>query len=115
METIQEIKVASIKLGENARRINAKEISKSSLYESIKNFGVRVPIIIRKDGEYNVLVSGNRRYACIKALKIERVKAIVMNGTTKEEDVGLVNFLENACREDLNPIEQGKAAAILLE
>jgi ParB family chromosome partitioning protein len=79
-----------------------------SLMNSIKKYGVIVPIIVRRTsrGEYE-LACGERRLRSCKELGIAKVPAIVKNLSTPEM-IELV-LTENLMRKDLVLIEEAEA------
>lgn len=116
MSTIKEIAVKEITLGDNARVINIKKLKQSELFQSIKQFGVRIPITVVESNNSFKLISGFRRYNCAKEIGVEKIAChVVETSEITDQDEALHNFLENAHREDLSPIEQGKAAVMLKE
>ena len=84
------------------------------LAESIKVHGIIQPLILSEleDGNYSI-IAGERRWRAAKILGLEEVPAIVMNLTTSE--ILEVSLIENIQREDLNPIEEGKAYKKLIK
>ena len=84
------------------------------LSESIKQHGVIQPIIVTKssDNRYTI-VAGERRFrACLNAgLKV--IPAIIKDFSKQQmQEIALI---ENLQREDLNPIEAGKAIRQLMD
>ena len=73
----KEINVADVKVTKlNPREINKKELKSSDLYQSIKDNGIQVPIMVRKNGKLELL-AGERRLSIAKDLKIEKIPAII--------------------------------------
>jgi len=103
----------------NPRIVNEKAPKFLELVKSIEASGVHVAIVVRPmpatgaKEKYEIL-SGERRWRASKAAKKSDVPAIVRRNITDEEAVDIV-FFENFGREDLSPIEEGKAVAIMLE
>ncbi len=84
------------------------------LSESIKQHGVIQPIIVTKssDNRYTI-VAGERRFrACLNA-SLKTIPAIVKDFSKQQmQEIALI---ENLQREDLNPIEAGKAIRQLMD
>ncbi|MEE9464587.1 MAG: ParB/RepB/Spo0J family partition protein [Candidatus Neomarinimicrobiota bacterium] len=83
------------------------------LVASIKSKGVLQPLTVREsaDGRYQ-LVAGERRLRAAKTAGLAEVPAYVLR---VESDVEMMEYalIENIQREDLNPIEQAEAFALL--
>ena len=91
-----------------------RDDSLEELKASIKRTGVIEPIIVRPlaHGTYE-LVAGERRLRASQALGIREVPAIIKQlGDREALEFSLV---ENVQRENLNPIEEAKGCARLLE
>ncbi len=86
----------------------------SSLAASIADAGMVQPLIVRplRDGRYE-LIAGERRWRAAREAAIQTVPAIVRDEAEAE---GLQTALiENMAREDLNPVDEARACAALVE
>src|SRR5436305_2069557 len=85
-----------------------------ALSESIKARGVLQPLVVRPlpGGSYE-LIAGERRLRASKLAGLERVPAIVRE--TAEADRLELALIENMAREDLNPIDEARACATLVD
>ncbi len=84
------------------------------LAESISESGVVQPLVVQplSDGRYE-LIAGERRWRAAKRAGLETVPAMLRTeDETKRLQMGLV---ENMAREDLNPIEEARACAELVD
>lgn len=83
------------------------------LAQSIRRDGVLEPIVVRKrdDGEYE-LVSGERRVRASVLAELDEIPGICRE--VNDEDMLRLGIIENVQREDLNPIELGRAYAQLI-
>lgn len=102
---------------DNPRQIDEKSESFKKLRISIKANGVKIPVIVRphpeKDGCFDLRAGARRtRAAHLEGLKV--IPSLVHDEMTDQEAFD-ITFLENFAREDLNPIEESKAVAILLD
>jgi ParB family transcriptional regulator, chromosome partitioning protein len=85
-----------------------------ALAESIEAKGVLQPLVVRAlpGGTYE-LIAGERRLRASKIAKLEQVPAIVRDAEGAERlELAL---LENVAREDLNPVDEARACATLVE
>jgi ParB family chromosome partitioning protein len=85
-----------------------------ALSESIKARGILQPLVVRPlpGGEYE-LIAGERRLRAAKLAGLEQVPALVRD--TDESDRLELALIENMAREDLNPVEEARACATLVE
>jgi ParB family chromosome partitioning protein len=83
------------------------------LKSSIAEYGVLVPIIVRKNGDAYELVAGERRWRACAALQRATIPAIVR--ASDDRDSLEVAIVENLQRENLNPLEEAAGFAYLLE
>jgi ParB family chromosome partitioning protein len=86
----------------------------SGLAESIAEAGVIQPLIVRPlaDGRYE-LIAGERRWRAAREAGLDVVPAIV-----RDEDSALrmqTALIENVAREDLNPVDEARACAALVD
>ena len=93
-----------------------KVLDDDSMYElakSIKNVGVLVPIIVRKqNGRYEIISGHRRKRACVIA-GIDTIPATVMELTNDEAAIMLVD--SNLQRENLLPSEKAYAYKLKLD
>ncbi len=84
------------------------------LAESIKARGVLQPVLVRPlpGGRYE-LIAGERRWRAARTAELETIPAIVRH---HDDSASLeMALIENMAREDLNPIEEARACAALVE
>jgi ParB family chromosome partitioning protein len=86
----------------------------AGLAASIEATGVVQPLLVRPlpDGSYE-LVAGERRWRAAQQTGLERVPAIVRDAA--EADALQTALIENVVREDLNPVDEARACATLVE
>lgn len=95
---------------EQPRRDFAPE-AMEALAASIKEHGVLQPIVVTKeDGKYKI-VAGERRWRASKIAGLDKIPAIVRSLDSQNRLE--LSIIENAQREDLNPIELATAYAKL--
>jgi ParB family chromosome partitioning protein len=109
-----QIPVAAISPNPNQPRITFAPEALDELRASIAEFGVLVPIIVRKrDGENYELIAGERRWRATIAAGLATVPAIVRTADDRESlEVAIV---ENLQRENLDALEEAMGFAHLME
>ena len=94
-------------------RKNFDEDALQELSESIKQFGLIQPIIVKNKGKYYEIVAGERRWRAARIAGLKEVPVIIKEYSEKESmEIAIV---ENLQREDLNPIEEAQAYQKLIE
>ncbi len=82
------------------------------LAASIRQKGVITPVTVREnDGQY-ILIAGERRWRASKIAGLKEIPAYVIE-ITDDVDIMEVSLIENIQRENLNPIEEAEAFAVL--
>lgn len=84
----------------------------AELAESIKNYGVIQPIIVRENNGRYVIIAGERRWRASRLAGLKTIPAIIKEYT--EQEISEIAIIENLQREDLNPIESAKAIKSLI-
>ena len=98
--------------GQPRKSFDAESIA--MLAESIAESGVVQPLVVRplSDGRYE-LIAGERRWRAAQVAGLATVPAVLRSeDEMKRLQMALV---ENMAREDLNPIEEARACAVLVE
>ncbi len=93
------------------KRFQQNELQELS--ETIKNVGVIEPIIVRKENEKYILISGERRWRATKLAGFKKIPAIIKN--VDEIKSAELAIIENIQREDLTPIEEARAYERLIK
>ena len=78
--------------------------SLNELADSIKEYGVIQPIIVKKSIKGYELVAGERRTKAAKIAGLTKIPAIIKD--FNDDEMMEIALLENIQREDLNPIEE---------
>lgn len=106
-EGILEIDINKIEANKNQPRKYFDEESLLELSESIKNYGMIQPIVVRKVNDYYELIAGERRFRAAKIAGLKKLPAIIkdFDKSTAFE----VALIENIQRKDLNPIEEAES------
>ena len=77
------------------------------LADSIKQYGIIQPLLVRKMDNYYEIIAGERRWRAAKKAGLKEVPVIVKN--YDDNDILKISLIENIQRENLNPIEEAKA------
>ena len=101
------ININEIEPNREQPRKNFDEDALAELADSIKQFGVIQPLLLKKRENYYEIVAGERRWRASKLAGLKEVPAIVRDYTEKE--IMEISLIENIQREDLNPIEEALA------
>jgi len=111
---LRELPVGLIKPNPKQPRTNFDPEPLAGLASSIAASGVVQPLLVRPlhDGSYE-LIAGERRWRAAQQAGLEKVPAIVRDSEHAERLQ--VALIENMVREDLNPVEEARACAALVE
>ncbi|MDY0027435.1 MAG: ParB/RepB/Spo0J family partition protein [Candidatus Humimicrobiaceae bacterium] len=116
LNAIIELPLDKIIPNKNQPRSKFSEDSLAELAESIKEFGVIQPIVVRKlDGvEKYEIITGERRYRATKNTGITTIPSIVVNDIDDISSLEMA-LIENIHREDLSPMEKAHTYKQLIE
>ncbi|HEU4461818.1 MAG TPA: ParB/RepB/Spo0J family partition protein [Solirubrobacterales bacterium] len=111
---LRELPVELIKPNPSQPRTNFEPEALAALAASIEASGVVQPLLVRPlpDGSYE-LVAGERRWRAAQQAGLEKVPAVIRDQAEAERLQAAL--IENMVREDLNPVEEAKACAALVE
>jgi ParB family chromosome partitioning protein len=111
---LRELPVKLIKPNPGQPRTRFDPEALAGLASSIATSGVVQPLLVRPlhDGSYE-LIAGERRWRAAQQAGLEKVPAVVRDSEQAERLQ--VALIENMVREDLNPVEEAKACAALVE
>ncbi len=100
---IKEIPVSEIRPNPYQPRKTFNQEALEELAESIRNYGVFQPIIVKKSIKGYDLIAGERRLRASRLAGIDTIPAIVKEFT--DEEMREISLLENIQRENLTAIE----------
>jgi ParB family transcriptional regulator, chromosome partitioning protein len=111
---LRELPVSLIKPNPKQPRTHFDPDALAGLASSIESSGVVQPLLVRPlhDGSYE-LIAGERRWRAAQQAGLEKVPVIVRDSAQAERLQ--VALIENMVREDLNPVEEARACAALVE
>lgn len=111
---LRELPTELIKPNPNQPRTKIDPESLAGLSSSIESNGIVQPLLVRPlpDGSYE-LIAGERRWRAAQAAGLAKVPAVVRDQELAERMQ--VALIENMVREDLNPIDEARACAALVD
>lgn len=83
------------------------------LADSIRSKGVFQPLLVKQEGDFYVLVFGERRLRAAKIAGYEKIPVMVKD--IADSDMVEMAVLENIQREDLSPVEEANAYEQLIK
>jgi ParB family chromosome partitioning protein len=111
---LTELPVAEIHPNPRQPRRHFEAEAVSGLAESIRSQGLIQPVVVRprEAGGYE-LIAGERRWRAAREAGVSAVPAVVREAGDRESL--LLAVVENVAREDLNPVEEARAYAVLID
>lgn len=108
------LKISEIEPDRNQPRTEFNDEALAELENSIREFGVLQPLLVRpmSDGSYKI-VAGERRWRAARAAGLTEVPVVIRSLT--DEEACAIALIENLQREDLNAIEEAQGIARLIE
>lgn len=85
----------------------------NELVQSVKQYGILQPIIVRKIGNTYEIIAGERRYRAAKLAGLKTMPVIIRN--YDEKDSFSISIIENIQRENLNLVEEATAYRELID
>lgn len=112
-EELREVPVDLVGRNPNQPRRAFDEEGLVALAESIRNRGVLQPVLVRPVAGRYELIAGERRWRAARLAGRESIPAMVRH----DGDAGSLELalIENMAREDLNPVDQARGCAALVE
>ena len=112
----QNLRISDIEPRRDQPRKTFEREALEVLADSIANYGVLQPIIVRENeafaGTYEI-IAGERRWRAAKMAGLSEIPAVVFDGD--ELRAAQVAMIENIQREDLNPVEEAMGYGALIE
>ena len=108
----QMLKINQVEPNREQPRKHFEEDALLELADSIKQYGVLQPLLVRKRKDYYEIIAGERRWRAAKLAGVKEVPVIIKEYT--EQQAVEIAVIENIQRENLNPIEEAMAFKKLL-
>ena len=106
--------IGKIKQDKAQPRENFNEDNIKKFEQSKTKLGMIEPLVVSKDGDGYVIITGERRWRAAKIAGLKEVPVIVRSFSSPKEKLA-IQIVENLQREDLNPIEVAKGYQRLKE
>lgn len=112
--SVSELKLSQIEPNKTQPRTEFDEEKLAQLANSIEEYGVLQPIVVKKlDNGFYRIIAGERRWRASKIAGKKKIPAIIKDFDDKETmEIALI---ENLQREDLNPFEEAQGYKELME
>ncbi|NMB44031.1 MAG: ParB/RepB/Spo0J family partition protein [Clostridiales bacterium] len=107
------VDIDSIEPNKEQPRETFNEKSIKELSDSIRQYGIIQPLILKRNGKIYNIIAGERRWRAAKIAGLKEVPAIIKEYS--EEETLAIALIENIQREDLNPIEEARAFQNLIK
>ena len=113
-ELVQSLPIAKVEPREGQPRTVFDEEALGELSESIREYGLLMPVTVRKlDSGYYQLIAGERRWRAARMAGLTEIPARIIEADDRlATELALV---ENLQREDLNPVEEAQGYRTLME
>jgi ParB family chromosome partitioning protein len=112
-ELIQ-LPVGSIRPNSRQPRRRFDAVGISELADSVRAQGLVQPVVVRAaEGGAWELIAGERRWRAARVAGLATIPALVRE--SDDRDSLLLALIENVAREDLSPIEEARAYAVLMD
>ena len=109
---VSSVSISKIKTNPLQPRKEFKKDLLDDLAASIKENGVISPITVREDGKNYTLIAGERRLRASQSIGLKDIPAHIIE-IKNSSDMMQIALIENIQRENLNPMEESEAYALL--
>jgi len=110
---VDELDITRIIPNPHQPRKNFNPEKLQELSDSIKQHGILQPIVVSKNGNQYEVIAGERRLQAAKLAGLSKIPAILREATDQQKLELAV--IENIQRHDLNPVEEAKSYAKLVQ
>ncbi|MBQ8724703.1 MAG: ParB/RepB/Spo0J family partition protein [Oscillospiraceae bacterium] len=107
------VRMSEIEPNRKQPRKNFSEESIAALADSIQQYGILQPILVRPNGNGYQIVAGERRWRAARMLGLDEVPVIIKE--LSDLETMQIALIENLQRENLNPIEEAMGYRDLME
>ncbi|KXO16612.1 putative stage 0 sporulation protein J [Clostridiales bacterium KA00134] len=105
-KSLVEVNIDSIYPNPNQARKVFSQIELENLRDSILQYGLLSPLLVKKEDDKYIIIAGERRYRASKLAGLKKLPVIVKD--LAQEDADKISLIENIQRVDLSPLEEAK-------
>ena len=107
------VPILKVEPNPNQPRRQFDDDSLQELADSVKQYGILQPLIVKKHDKFYEIIAGERRWRAAKLAGLKEVPVLIRDYA--ENEIVEIALIENIQREDLNPIEEALAYKRLME
>ena len=107
------IAISRIEPNQNQPRKKFDPETLQELADSMKQYGVLQPLLVKKNGMMYEIIAGERRWRAAKLAGLKEIPVLIKSFNDQES--AEISIIENIQREDLGPIEEARAYQALIE
>lgn len=110
---IKQVNINDVEPNYDQPRKNFSQEELNELSQSIMEYGVLQPLIVRQKGVKYQIIAGERRYRAARQAKIQEIPIIIKE--ISDQETLEISLIENIQRENLNAMELACAYSLLIE
>jgi len=110
---VLEVDINRVEPNKDQPRKYFEDAALQELSDSIQNYGIIQPLLVKKEDGYFSIIAGERRWRAARMAKLSKVPIIIKE--YNDIEVLQVALIENIQRADLNPLEEALSYKRLLE
>jgi len=107
------LKISEIEPNKSQPRKGFDDEKLQELADSIRQYGIIQPLVVKKKDSYYQLIAGERRWRAAMIAGLKEVPVVIKD--YNDHQVMEIALIENVQREDLNPIEEAMAYQQLIQ
>lgn len=107
------LKISEIEPNKSQPRKGFDDEKLQELADSIRQYGIIQPLVVKKKDSYYQLIAGERRWRAAMIAGLKEVPVVIKD--YNDQQVMEIALIENVQREDLNPIEEAMAYQQLIQ
>ena len=107
------VKISEIEANKNQPRKSFDEEELQQLTESIRQYGLLQPILVKKEGNKYRIIAGERRFRAAKNAGLKEIPVLIRDYSSQQ--AAEISIIENVQRSDLNPMEEALAYQMLID
>ena len=107
------VPILKVEPNPNQPRRQFDDDSLQELADSVKQYGILQPLIVKKHDKFYEIIAGERRWRAAKLAGLKEVPVLIRDYA--ENEIVEIALIENIQREDLNTIEEALAYKRLME